>query len=220
MKVSYLDVATDDLADPLAVGWSTIDAETVQLDGTSIADQPSRYLRSAYTDDDVGAVHEVDVQVAESGSDLLIRLSWADENEDLAHQDRSFPDAAAAMFPLRGDAPLESMGAEDRPVALWYWRPDLDAEADELVARGLGTVEPIAPGGNDPLSARSCHSDGRWAVVLRRSAAASAADRADLTSTGTPQMALAVWEGSAGERGGLKSTSLHWHHLDRVGESA
>ena len=203
-----------------------IEAESVVLDPVSIEVQPSRYIRGAYAGHAFGKVREVTVKVAESDGQILVWMSWADQEEDRAHKDNRFPDAAAVMFPLAGDAPIESMGSTDQPVSVWYWRPDLDAQSQELVAVGLGTVDVIEPvevgettsGG--PLAARSSYDDGRWTVVLKRGAASTAADRVDVAPSGATKAGFAVWEGSAGERGGFKAASPSWLELERNGEGS
>lgn len=218
MKVNRTDEGADTLADPLATTWSGIEAEPVPLAPAPIDNQPSNYIRTAHAGRENATVPEVRAQVAETGGELLVRLTWDDETPEREHQESAFPDAAAVMFPLRGDAPLTSMGSTDQPVALWYWRPDLASEAEELTATGLGTVERVERiEGASFITARSHHEDGRWSVVLRRVREAVAADRVDVA--GASQMAIAVWEGSAGERGGFKSASEHWCPLVR-GEEA
>lgn len=217
MKVHRPDARAGELADPLSTVWSALEAEVVELKGAPLDAQPSRYIREAYAGESVGATERVEVKIAEHGGRLFVHLAWEDAHEDRSHHENAFPDAAAVMFPLSGDARLDSMGSADQPVALWYWRPDLEDEADELVAGGLGTVEPASRNGASTLSARSDHDGHRWSVVLSRETAGGE-DHAELGQGGASQVAFAVWEGSVGERGGFKSTSDGWKQLEWGGE--
>ncbi len=172
MKVHRLDVPAGELADPLSDAWSGVEAEVVELGGAPLDDQPSRYIREAYAGESIGAVAEVEVRIAESAGQLLIRLAWDDADEDRSHRENAFPDASAVMFPLQADASVESMGSTEQPVGLWYWRPDLEDEASELVAKGLGSVEPVPAADRGqalrPLLARRRAVDGRVEARRRR----------------------------------------------------
>ncbi len=215
MRVHHLDVDPAELAAPDAAAWAGLAAEQSELQGVPIDDQPSGWVRGAYAGGSVGVVPAVEVLAATAGADWLVRLSWDDATSDRAHGDQTFPDAAAIMWPLHPDAVLTTMGSPQAPVALWFWRPDLEGEADELVASGLGTVDPATPDAGRHLSARSIHDGGRWTIVFRRAASVGIADRVDLEAGGGPgRVGFAIWEGSAGERGGFKAASADWQALE------
>lgn len=200
MRITTLDSSPDELADPAAPAWEDIPGELLPLVPAPVSGQPSHYVRSVYAATPAGHTRQLEARIARCGGELLIRLDWADETENRRHENRAFPDAAAVMFPANGDAQLETMGTPEHPVDLWYWRSDLDGESDSLRATGVGTVERTGANG---LSAQSKYEEGRWSVVLRRTAAPD-----------SEKIALAVWDGAAGERAGLKSVSRGWHPLE------
>lgn len=203
MKVIDSGESPESFEDPQGEAWQGLAGEMLALEPAPTDGQPSRYIAAAYKSNAPKGASEVEViAVRASGGDLLIRLSWPDDDPDFAHGDRKFPDAAAVMAPKGADAPLEEMGSPDEPVNLWYWRPDLDGECECLTATGFGTVERSGAGG---LSAKSAYSDGHWSVVFRKKNGEVPA-----------KVAFAVWEGGTGQRGGLKSVTGSWQDLEDV----
>lgn len=203
MKVIESGESSESLEDPNGQAWQGLTGETLALEPAPTESQPSRYIAVAYENDAPTGASEVEVTaVRSSGGDLLLRLSWPDEDPDSAYGDRKFPDAAAVMIPRGAEAPLAEMGSPDNPVDLWYWRPDLDGECETLTATGLGTVERAEANG---LSTKSAYSDGRWSVVFRNA-------KGDVPA----KVAFAIWEGGAGQRGGLKSVTGTWQDLEDV----
>ncbi|RIK08830.1 MAG: hypothetical protein DCC49_08355 [Acidobacteria bacterium] len=201
MKVIDSGESSESLEDPKGQAWQGLSGETLALEPAPVDGQPSRYVAAAYQSGAPTGASEVDViAVRSSGGDFMLRLSWPDGDPDIAYGERKFPDAAAVMFPASGDAPLQEMGSPDQPVNLWYWRPDLDGECQALTATGLGSVERADGGG---LSAKSAYDDGKWMVVFRNQGG-------DVPG----KAAVAVWEGGAGQRGGLKSVTGSWQNLE------
>ncbi len=96
---------------------------------------------------------------------MFFRLSWQDEtkNDKIPDTDR-FPDAAAVLFPVRLDAPLQVMGSREQPVNAWYWRPDLE-EPLSVTATGIGTSVRET---NGSLAADASYGEGGWQVVISR----------------------------------------------------
>ena len=212
MKAVKIQLATRTLLNPAAQQWAKVPAEEICLGGTPLHQQPSRYLRTAWAGKPLGAVRYLKVQTAHNSKDIMFRLEWGDETENTNHGDGSlFPDAAGILFPLNGDAPLESMGSAEAPVNAWYWRANTaDDEAQNLIARGLGTVETTE---KSSTQARARWADGRWQVVFARPL--KAAGEGVKLSLGKPvKVAFAVWEGSSQERAGLKSFSKRWQELE------
>lgn len=154
------------------------------------------------------------MQAAHNEAAIFFRLSWADDTKDdeIADTDQ-FPDAAAVLLPVKGDAPLLSMGSPDYPVNAWYWRPDLEAPFS-VTARGLGTTVRSANGG---VSGRGVYGAGGWSVVISRRMWAETADVAALHPGQQGKVAFAVWQGSGGERAGLKAVTLEWQPLEIEG---
>ena len=212
MKAAKLQLATRTLLNPGAQQWTKVPAESISLGGALAQQQPSRYVRTAWAGKPLGAVRTLKVQAAHNGKDILFRLEWEDETENKDHGDGSaFPDAAGVLFPLNGEAPLESMGSPKAPVNAWYWRANLpESEAQNLIATGLGTVQETA---KNAAQARARWLDGRWEVVFARPFSVDG-DGVKLSPRASSKVAFAVWEGSSQERGGLKSFSKRWRELE------
>lgn len=212
MKAVKLQLATRTLLNPAAQQWAKVQPEEISLGGTLVQQQPSQYVRTVWAGKPVGAVRFLKVQAAHNSKDILFRLEWPDETQNKDHGDGSvFPDAAGILFPLNGDAPLRSMGSPEAPVNAWYWRANLpEEEAQNLIARGLGTVEETP---RSLTQARACRVDGRWVVVFARPLSTDG-DGVQLTPKKSTKVAFAVWEGSSQERGGLKSFSKTWRELE------
>jgi len=69
-----------------------------------------------------GSVDQLDVQVALNDSHVGFRLSWTDPTADTSiARPEAFSDAAAVML-RTGDQPPITMGADGKPVDIWYWR--------------------------------------------------------------------------------------------------
>lgn len=197
------------LLDPKARAWEQVEREVIDLVGTPIHRQSSRYVRTVWADRLIGRVRAVAVRAAHDGERLAVHLEWNDETENGDYGNRQFPDAAAVLFPSNGDAPLGTMGAPDAHVNGWFWRADL-AEGQNIVAQGPGTVEPA---NGAPVAASGVWRDGRWSVVLSRPLAARGKDHVKLSPGKAVKVAFAVWEGSNQERGGLKAFSREWREL-------
>lgn len=207
MKADYLARASSEtLLDPEAQLWQAAESESFELMGTPASMQPTPLIRAAWTNRATGIVESVKVAALHNGSALAIRLEWEDASENRGHGDNtSFPDGAAIAFPVNGDAPLLNMGAEQAPINVWHWRADADGAGRQLNAVGIGTSETV-----DTVQVRGkgVWRDGRWRVCISR----------DLVVEGTPpgvrleaggvaKFGVAIWEGSRGERGGIKAFS-------------
>jgi DMSO reductase family type II enzyme heme b subunit len=212
MKAAKLQLATRTLLNPTAQQWSKVPAEEISLASIPLSRQPSRYVRTAWAGKPVGAVRFLKVQVTHNGKDIAFRLEWADETENKDHGDGSvFPDAAGVLFPLKKDAPLESMGSAEAPVNAWYWRANLpEGEGQNLIAAGAGTIQETA---KSFAQTRARWADGRWQVVLARPLTING-DGVKLSPKKSTKVAFAVWEGSSQERAGLKSFSRSWRELE------
>ncbi|MBI1853632.1 MAG: c-type cytochrome [Planctomycetes bacterium] len=87
------------------------------------------------------------VRAVTNGTDLAVRLEWADDVIDqdvLKHE--QFRDACAVQFPLpsTGQAPtLFTMGAKGDRVNIWHWKADWQADLDSPdVFRDVETAHP------------------------------------------------------------------------------
>jgi len=204
------------LMDPKAGAWMGVGGEAVAMDATPLANQPSEYIKASLKAEDIGKVRSLMVQAAHDGKDIFFRLSWEDESQNVEIGDNNtFVDACGILMPLRdGDPPIDAMGDEKAPVNAWYWRADQEGEkARNVVARGLGTTETTK---RSAIRAQSLWGQGAWAVVISRplSVVEQKEEAAQLAAGGKVKVGFAVWEGSNGERAGVKSFSKAWQDLE------
>lgn len=193
MKVAKL---SEPLADPAATAWQSLDHVRVALAPVALQDQPTEYIRTAWTDRSYGQTAEAEVKAASDGERLFLRIEWADDPAP----NREFQDAVSAMFPANGSGVLATMGDQEKPLVLWYWEHGRPG-ALRLISTGPGVFrkEPA-----EPVAATGALADGRWSVVLTGPAA----------SASKQKVALAVWNGSNDERAGLAAVSREWLPLE------
>ena len=72
------------------------------------------------------------VRAATDGKAIAFQLEWADRIADRsAIRPQDFRDAVAVQFPLGGsDEPFFGMGEKGRPVNIWHWRADWQADLE------------------------------------------------------------------------------------------
>lgn len=210
VSVKRITAKSPQLLEPAAPEWGPVAPETIALSPTPILSQPSVYVQSAWKERPYGAVKDLDVQAAHNGESIFFRLSWSDASKDDAITDTdAFADAAAVLFPEKGDAPLTSMGSPDQPVFAWLWRPDLE-EPYRINAQGIGSSQRLPANG---ITAKAEHSDGRWRLVISRRLSGKGAGLL-LAPGAKGKVAFAVWQGADKERGGLKAATLEWQQLN------
>lgn len=219
MRALFLrDARLQALLDPEAELWRPVPVEVIALGGTPSALQPTSAVRAAFPDGTIGAIKAVTVAVAHNGSDIAFRLQWQDASADTGaagQEDTGFPDAAAILFPTVPKAPLMSMGAPGMPVNAWYWRADEAGQGRHVSGEGLGTTETLD---RELVKVQGEHRNGEWRVVIARAMRATASRPvAQLGAGGRIGVSLAIWEGSHGERAGIKAFALGphegWHEL-------
>jgi DMSO reductase family type II enzyme heme b subunit len=214
MQVHHVPNAElETLLDPSAAPWKNVKPERVALTGTPAGMQPTAAIRVAWTGKPIGAVTEVAVSAIHNGNVLAFRLEWEDPNEDTSLDDNtSFPDAAAIALPAHEDAPLVLMGAPGAPVNAWYWRADEPEGARQVSAEGLGSSRTLD---KRLVTARGAWKEGRWRVVIARAMRVEGDPGAASLEPGTETgFGVAIWEGSHGERAGIKAFSGDWLPLD------
>lgn len=200
---------------PTGDGWAPLPATTYDLAPTPTgAVDSSKYVMDTVERAEIGAVDAVTAAGVHDGERVALGLSWDDHSRDDAVTDGTeFVDKVAVAFPLAEGASVMTMGSERAPVNAWYWRADRAGPYDVL-AEGYGDVqrrEPTASG----LTAAATYRDGRWHVTFER---ALAADGRYYDFTADPHaVAVAVWEGSNGERGPLKAFSGEFGALELEG---
>jgi DMSO reductase family type II enzyme heme b subunit len=212
LQAIKLQLATKTLLNPIAPQWTKVPAEIVGLSGTPLHAQPSAYVRAAWATRAIGAVRQVSVKVAHNGEYAFFRLDWADENNNSDYGEGStFPDAAAVLFRLEAQSPLETLGCPGGPVNMWYWRANRSDEGKNLVAQGPATEQPTT---GPSIATRGTWDNGRWRLVIARTLATKNGDNVRLRPRSKVEVGFAVWEGSNQERAGLHSHSRAWRELE------
>jgi len=205
-------VRADDAAllDPGSREWDSVTSSELALEPTPITAQPSLYLQAKWKAKPYGATSRLSVRAAHNGERFYFHLSWPDDtsNDGIRDTDQ-FADAAAVLFPVKRDAPLQSMGSPEQPVNAWYWRPDGDPMS--VTASGVGTT---VRHGNGSLQAAASYESGGWRVVISRPMVVNQEGMVQLRSSWRRKVAFAVWQGANQERGGLKAVTLEWEPLE------
>ena len=200
MLAKKLTVEAKELLDPASTQWAQVPAEIMAMGEAPLAHQGSRYIRTAWSDRPIGRVRSLSVKSAHNNKEVFFLLEWADATKNDDYVGRDFPDGAGILFPFKGDAPLNTMGSEDQPVNAWFWRADFEDGAQNNTARGQWKAS-------------------TWRVVFARPlAVAEQKDETVQLEMGKPvKVAFAIWEGSSGERAGIKSFSKEWREFTLEG---
>ncbi len=212
MEANYVSGANaGSMLDPDGTAWREAKAERIALVGTPLSLQPTEAIRVAWADKPIGAVDKVSVAALHDGERLAFRLEWDDATEDKQLNDTNvFSDAAAVALPTVEGAPLVTMGIKGAAVNAWYWRAD-EEKGRQVVAEGLGTSRTLD---TQLVEARGVWKNGRWAVVISRALSVATKDPvAQLAPGKKTGFAVAVWDGSRGERAGIKAFSENWREL-------
>ena len=212
MQVTLANVAADELLLPEADVWLQSKTEQIGLSGVPTSMQPTAFIANSWMGKNVGAVTSLRFGALHNGEVIALRLEWADPSEDLRVDDNDrFPDGAAVLFPFEDDAPLLTMGSPEQPVNTWHWRADRQGEARNNTANGVGSTR-TTKGAEIRTSAR--YRNGLWQLIFLRALRRSGVDSTVQLAPGrNTRIAFAIWEGSNGERGGLKSFTPQWHEL-------
>lgn len=204
MRVSKIEASDRNLADGSSSVWRDVEETIIDLMPSPIgmAESVSPFMALST---DHGKVEAAKVSIANNGTTLSIRLSWADPDDDSVPDDLDeFSDGAAVMFPLAEGADALSMGAEGAPVNAWLWKAD-EAEPFDVVAQGYATSDRRAAEASG-LKAKATHAQGRWVLVFQRPLVAEG-DFVSFAGGEDIGIAFAVWEGANKERAGQKSVS-------------
>ena len=216
------NLTLDQLLDPQSAVWQQISTSTIPLEGTPAAFQPTPAIRETWADKKIGTVSKVAVQSVHNGKEVAFRLEWDAPNRGISHGDNSvFPDGAAIAFPTVENAPV-MMGAPNMPINIWFWRASDEetikaGDSRQIDAQGIGTSDTLD---KNQVRSKSTWQDGKWTVVITRSMQViSSTDVAQLKAGDTAQYAIAIWDGSNKERGGIKSYSgMTWLDLTLTAE--
>jgi DMSO reductase family type II enzyme heme b subunit len=213
MQCKKVTASREQLLDPLAAEWSGIAGEALKMDATPLANQPSEYIKASRNEREIGKIKNLMVQAAHNGTDIFFRLTWEDASQNTEITDTNvFPDGCGVLMPMSGDPPIDEMGSKDAPVNAWFWRADFKNTARNTIAKGLGSTQFSK---QCPIQVKSTWGNSAWAVVFARALAVpEQKDETVQLAVGTAiKVGFAVWEGSNGERAGVKSFSKEWREL-------
>ncbi len=74
---------------------------------------------------------EVTVRALHSGNEIALLMVWSDETHDhTAMRPQDFRDAAAIEFSLTADPPFFAMGEKGKPVNIWMWKSERQADLE------------------------------------------------------------------------------------------
>ncbi|MCP5043102.1 MAG: hypothetical protein GY944_18920 [bacterium] len=213
MEARYVTGAdAGSISDPNGAAWSHAGTERISMIGTPLSLQPTEAIRVSWADKPIGAVKEVTVAALHDGERIAFRLEWecASESRELTDT-TAFPDAASVALPARKGAPLVTMGMEGAAVNAWYWRADEASRGRQVVAEGLGTSRTVDV---KLVGGQGVWKEGRWSVVISRALSVATDEPvAQLAPGQKTEFAVAVWNGSRGERAGIKAFSQNWREL-------
>ena len=200
--VSLLQQPGTDFSAPNSEAWRAAQEYSVNL---SLAPPVHQSINLRY--DPATPPVTVNLRAASDGDQLYLRLRWPDESQDTATSREAFSDGAAVQFAL-GGGPTTSymMGATTTPVNIWYWKAGAE-QPQNLAAGGFGSTTRLDQG---QLSTNSIYRDsGEWVIVFSRPLEQKGEHQADLKQDALT-VALALWQGDARQRDGLKHTSPGW----------
>jgi DMSO reductase family type II enzyme heme b subunit len=221
MIAKRVNFSKEVLLDPGCSQWAGIKGDEMKLSATPIANQPSEYIKATRDEKKVGKVKEVLVKAVHNGKEVFFYLEWLDAEKNLEiNANDVFPDGASILFPIKPvtgketEPPIDEMGKKDLPVNAWQWRADLK-EAQNTWAEGLGTTNWSE---KCYIVAHSQWKDGVWKLVLTRPLTVKEnnpkkPESVQLAVGKTVKAGIAIWEGSNGERAGLKAFSKEWEDL-------
>lgn len=216
----------DDLSDPGARGWEHIEGVGVELGAAALADQPSRYIRTAWATRPYGLARTLIARAAHDGERLFLRLSWPSptlaqsEREKLAgavEGPDAFPDACAVVLAGSAQAQLGRWGSAETPVRVWRWAAGVPGgvaeRVEDLVGEGIAEgAERLRPapdrgGVAFGVQARAGCSGERREVVFSRALTAQDGPAPGLEPGSVSVLGFALWVGANQERSGIRSVS-------------
>ncbi len=100
------------LLDTDAPEWGKLKGERIRLAFTPLNQQPSEYVKLVGTQWDYGETDRLTLKSLHNGKEIFFFLEWEDSSQDVELKDR-FPDGAGLLFPIRWDAPIDTMGEKE-----------------------------------------------------------------------------------------------------------
>jgi DMSO reductase family type II enzyme heme b subunit len=114
---------------------------------------------------------------------------------------QAYPDVVSDLYPFQDDEVFNPGLAAGNPLS----QVNRTTPVENLVARGFGT---LTSADAQPVDGKGVWQDGKWYVLFAREMEASGDTYTPFSPGESTDVAFAVWDGSAGERDGLKSVSL------------
>jgi complex iron-sulfur molybdoenzyme family reductase subunit gamma len=187
----------------------------VETTATPLANQPSPYIKGVYDESKIGAVKELSLSAAHNNKNIFFYFEWSSPNPNRKIGDINvFPDGLGILFPFKDieKTQIKEMGSKDYPTNSWYWRPDFDEKPKNQVAHGLSTSLYTK---KSSIQSQSSWNKNKWCLVMTRPLTINGADEeaVQLNPGSHIGIGFAVWEGSNGERGGVKAFSKEWREL-------
>lgn len=195
--------------------WKNIGKIKIETAATPLANQPSPYIKGVYDESKIGAVKEFNLATVHNNENIFFYVEWASEKPNREIGDINvFPDGFGILFPIKDieKTQIKEMGSQEYPTNSWYWRPDFDEKPKNQVAHGLSTSLYTK---KSSIESHSSWDKKNWCLVITRALVVSGEDEeaVQLKPGGNTGIGFAVWEGSNGERGGVKAFSKEWREL-------
>ncbi len=193
----------------------------------------------------------VSVKALYNEREVAVLLEWDDRTKSVPGEREAeklasgtlYRDGAAIQFPLGavsgGRRPSIAMGTAGEPVLIWLWQgPGAEGTEKAQVLRAAGPKSvSLAAGGavsaeggreaSKGLGASGTYKDGTWRVVMKgpllssSPAAKGAGAGGVMKGGGLVPVAVALWDGSNGERGSRHElTAWLWLDMRKEGGSA
>jgi DMSO reductase family type II enzyme heme b subunit len=207
-------ISTARVLNPYDAAWRSAPAQSLPL-----------YQQSVVQPYGGGSVNAADVRVIRLENGLAVRLTWSDSTRDDAANASQFKDGVAVEFPINSskNSPL-AMGHAGSAVNIWHWSADMEGtskargikDRERLESRNAAApVEDLVAAGFYNRERKSVQSlgghgvwrDGEWSVVFIKPFTSDDGNSPAFESEKEIPMAIAIWNGSAGDRLGLKSIS-------------
>ncbi|MCP5039668.1 MAG: hypothetical protein GY944_01485 [bacterium] len=177
----------------------------IKLIAAPVGIQPGGYVAKAYAGrDKTPMTPHLILEVARPPGTWRLRLRWPcpEPMRDVSSDPALFPDAAALFAPQQEESPWVTMGAPGLGVDGVLWRADSE-QLRAISAEGLGSMKrDDAP---EAWRVSAQHEKGHWQLELTLPGWT--------TLDGAGRIAVAIWRGSAQDRGGLKSVTSGWVEL-------
>lgn len=189
---------------PDSSAWEAQLTASIPLAPTPLGMQPTAYVRNAWAGRPYGASDGLEVASVHDGLTWALRACWIGSGTGVT----DFPDALAVALPVRKDAVLALMGADEAPIHYLRWSSNRPGVLS-LLATGIGSSR---PGPVLHCAANAVAEGTVWRVVIARELG-SGSGAAPLSPGASTGVGFALWQGANEERAGTKAFSIDWTEL-------